>query len=92
MTNIEMDVARSTIRMNNAVTDHLQEIDWEQRRYEIAKEILPYCYETSHSILVSGHSLGDDTRGKTLAEVCASSAVAFADALIEELKKQQTQK
>lgn len=77
MTNIEIDVARSTIRMNNAVTDHLQEIDWEQRRYEIAKEILPYCVEKSHSIL---------------AKVCASSAVAFADALIEELKKPQTQK
>lgn len=39
MTNIEMDVARSTVRMNKAVADHLQEIDWEQRRYEIAKNL-----------------------------------------------------
>ncbi len=38
MTNIERDVARSTIRMNKAVASHLEEIDWEQRRYEIAKE------------------------------------------------------
>lgn len=63
-------------------------VDWEQRRYEIAREILPYAAETSRSILISGHSLGDDAQGKTLAEVCASSAVSFADALIAELRKQ----
>lgn len=62
--------------------------DWEQRRYEIAREMLPYAAETSRSILMSGHSLGDDAKGKTLAEVCASSAVSFADALIAELRKQ----
>lgn len=63
-------------------------VDWEQRRYEIAREMLPYAAETSRSILMSGHSLGDDAKGKTLAEVCASSAVSFADALIAELRKQ----
>lgn len=63
-------------------------VDWEQRRYEIAREILPYAAETSRSILMSGHSFGDDAQGKTLAEVCASSAVSFADALIAELRKQ----
>lgn len=63
-------------------------IDWEQRRYEIAREMLPYAAETSRSILMSGHSLGDDAKGKTLVEVCASSAVSFADALIAELRKQ----
>lgn len=64
-------------------------VDWEQRRYEIAKEMLPYAAETSRSILMSGHGLGDDAKGKTLAEVCALSAVSFADALIEELRKPQ---
>ena len=64
-------------------------IDWEQRRYEIAMEMLPYAAETSRSILMSGHGLGDDAKGKTLAGVCASSAVSFADALIAELKKQK---
>lgn len=68
--------------------DGKQEPDWEQRRYEIASEMLPYAAETSCSILMSGHSLGDDAKGKTLAEVCASSAVSFADALIAELRKQ----
>lgn len=63
-------------------------IDWEQRRYEVAREMLPYAAETSRSILMSGHGLGDDAKGKTFAEVCASSAVSFADALIAELRKQ----
>lgn len=63
-------------------------VDWEQRRYEIAREMLPYAAETSRSILMSCHSLGDDAKGKTLSEVCASYAVSFADALIVELRKQ----
>lgn len=33
-------------------------------------------------------NLGDDGKGNTFAEVCASSAVSFADALIAELRKQ----
>jgi hypothetical protein len=66
-------------------------VDWEQRRYEIAREMLPYAAETSRTILMTGHSLGDDAKGKTLAEVCASSAVSFADALIAELRKQPNQ-
>lgn len=68
--------------------EYHEEDKWEERRYEIAREMLPYAAETSRSILMSGHSLGDDAKGKTLAEVCASSAVSFADALIAELHKQ----
>lgn len=67
--------------------DNFPKIDWEQRRYEIAREMLLYAAETSRSILMSGHGLGDKAKGKTLEEVCASSAISFADALIEELKK-----
>ena len=63
-------------------------VDWEQRRYEIAKEMLPYVAETTRSILASGHGLGDEAEGKTVPEVCASSAVVFADALIAELRKE----
>ena len=63
-------------------------VDWEQRRYEIAKEMMPYVAETTRSILASGHGLGDGAEGKTVPEVCASSAVVFADALIAELKKE----
>lgn len=59
MTNIETDVARSTIRMNKAVADHLQEIDWEQRRYEIAKEVLPYCTKETDLARKNGHTFND---------------------------------
>lgn len=76
------------VKINDTSGCELSHVDWEQRRYEIAREMLPYAAETSRSILMSGHSLGDDAKGKTLAEVCASSAVSFADALIAELRKQ----
>ena len=47
------------------------EIDWEQRRYEIAKDVL--------STLVSDPNIAD-------CEI-PSAAVRYADALIKELKK-----
>ena len=49
----------------------MKEIDWEQRRYEIAKDV--YCIQHSHYL---------DTN-KKMAEI----AVIAADALIDELKK-----
>ena len=49
----------------------VKEIDWEQRRYEIAKDVL--------STLVSSPNLADCEM--------PSAAVYFADALIKELKK-----
>lgn len=64
-------------------------VDLDQHRYEIAKEMLPYVAETTRSILASGHGLGDEAKGKTVPEVCASSAVVFADALIAELRKEK---
>lgn len=67
--------------------DSFPKIDWEQRRYEIAKEMLPYTAKTSREVLMSGYSLGKDAEGKTLEEFCAFFAISFADALIEELKK-----
>ena len=52
--------------------DHnIKEIDWEQRRYEIAKDVL--------STLVSDPNIAD-------CEI-PSEAVRYADALIKELKK-----
>ena len=49
----------------------VKEIDWEQRRYEIAKDVL--------STLVSDPNIAD-------CEI-PSAAVYYADALIKELKK-----
>lgn len=82
MTNIEMDVARSTIRMNKAVASHLEEIDWEQRRYEIAKEMMPMCLQNATMAILNSVKLPYPS----LEETIAKDAIGFADALIKELK------
>lgn len=56
---------------------------WEQRRYEIAKEMLPITYQESRNILLRG---GDVDTPDII-----ESAVKFADMLIAELKKGGTQ-
>lgn len=61
-------------------------IDWEQRRYEIARTVLPYCAETTRTILMSGHGIGDQYAGKTIPDAVSEQAIQFADALIERLK------
>jgi hypothetical protein len=67
--------------------DNLPKIDWEQRRYEIAREILPSIAENILNILQSGGSLGQEVAGKTVAEISAIDTLRYTDALIEELKK-----
>ena len=52
---------------------------WEQRRYEIAKEMLSITYQESRNILLRG---GDVDTPDII-----ESAVKFADMLITELKK-----
>lgn len=56
-----------------------QDIDWEQRRYEIAKEMLPVIYK--HAMEAQKH--GQSVKRKDTVYY----AVIFADILIEELKK-----
>lgn len=56
-----------------SIAKTLRSPDWEQRRYEIAKDILP------HTILLEYHGKGLE-RG-------VKDAVLIADALIAELKK-----
>lgn len=57
-----------------------QKIDWEQRRYEIAKDMLPVLYQQSAEILKCGQSITwEDTVG---------GALNFADMLITKLKEQ----
>ena len=57
-----------------------QTIDWEQRRYEIAKEMLPVLYQQSAEILKCGQSVTwEDT---------VDGALNFADMLIQKLKEQ----
>ena len=55
-------------------------IDWEQRRYEIAKEMLPVIYRQGMEAQKHGQSV---KRKDT-----AYYAVIFADTLIKELKEQ----
>lgn len=69
MTNIELEVlsmAKTALRKYNA-----DEIDWEQRRYEIAKDVLAAYATTQDGIVV---------------EIDVPSAVRIADNLIKELK------
>lgn len=61
-------------------------IDWEQRRYEIARTILPYCAETTRNILMSGHGIGAQYAGMSIPEAVSEQATQFAEALIEKLK------
>jgi len=58
-------------------------IDWEQRRYEIAKEMIPQVF---HELTLAIQA-GEGIVGKTKMEATAECAVWYADALIAELKK-----
>ena len=84
MTIIEQRTMDAVQSMNRKMKDQNQ-VDWEQRRYEIAKEILPYCCQTSKEILNTGGTLYNE--GDTFAQKVANQAVTFADELIKELKK-----
>lgn len=73
MTKIEMQAMESIIGIHRELKA-AKAINWEQRRYEIAKEILPeimgQCHEYDKNI--------------TIQKMCGY-AVEVADALIEEL-------
>ena len=56
-------------------------IDWEQRKYEIAKEVLPQCINAAQDVLLRGGRLPYNS----LAETCASNAVDYANELIKKL-------
>lgn len=75
MTLLEQEFLESATRFckeHRIKDDHnIKEIDWEQRRYEIAKDAM--------ASLISDPNIGD-------CEI-PSEAVRYADALIKELKK-----
>lgn len=86
MTNIEMDVARSTINKNKALVRSLETINWEQRRYEIAKDMLPNA-----AIAVNAEQ-NEWMNGMTYQKASAILAIRYADALIEELRRKPNEK
>ena len=58
-------------------------IDWEQRRYEIAKDIFVHTMLLPHDCLSHLSLTSDDENATVYAEI----AVDLADTLIKELKK-----
>ncbi|MBQ7683028.1 MAG: hypothetical protein IJT48_00955 [Bacteroidaceae bacterium] len=83
MTQIEMDVARSTVRKNKAVAEYYENqnavhdcIDWEQRRYEIAKELFPSIIQNIDLEATLGSAV--------------DATIKLTDLLIDELKKEPT--
>jgi hypothetical protein len=66
--------------------EDFEAIDWEQRRYEIAKETVTAIMSNEdfyHQVLCEGAEHGQ----RQIQTNIARAAVIFADALIEELKK-----
>lgn len=61
---------------------NVNEIDWEQRRYEIAKECLPIVYKIAFEI---AKKAGVVEKPKNIVAV----AVYLADVLISELQKEK---
>lgn len=64
-------------------------INWEQRRYEIAKAMLPAIYTDEGNAARADHSPINGFEYKTL-EGCCREAIRFADTLIKELKKKES--
>ena len=79
MTNIDILTHQAIQSIDCKMRDQT-EIDWEQRRYEIAKECLPTVYQTALEI---AKKTGIIDEPKDIVAV----AVDLADVLIENLKK-----
>lgn len=56
----------------HALTEHLTTIDWEQRRYEIAREVMAADVASGRNDTIAGH---------------ADYAISMADELIKQLKQ-----
>ncbi|MDD7304279.1 MAG: hypothetical protein SPF56_07220 [Bacteroidaceae bacterium] len=78
MTKIEMEAMEAVIGMRKEMAK-ANEIDWEQRRYEIAKDY--YVMACSQAKARGGETVGD------LLEAAAWVSVVAAEKLIKVLKK-----
>ena len=81
MTKIETEAMEAVIGIHKELVK-ANEIDWEQRRYEIAKECMPTVYSIAVDV---AKRKGDIMKPQYIASV----AVDIADVLIEELKKKK---
>lgn len=66
-----------------SIAKTLRSPDWEQRRYEIAKDIFAHTMLLPHDCLSCLSLTSDDENAAVYAEI----AVDLADALIKELRK-----
>ena len=77
LTNIEMQTLEALRKAAVTYARQSEEKDWEQRRYEIAKEVMPVLAEIN------------ERKDKPNLECwVARCAIDYADALIAELKKE----
>lgn len=90
LTRIEQDSMNAVISINRKMKDQ-REIDWEARRYEIAKDIMMALISNPISLQadVDKFSPKSSTDLELLSKIAKANAyesVVFADALINELK------
>ena len=83
MTRIEMDALNAVRNIDRKMKDQ-RGIDWEQRRYEVARDVLAgYVAYGGNEILHQYY----DVETRTGHRAVVKNAVFLADALIAELKK-----
>ena len=75
------------------ITDYSPIIDWEQRRYEIAKDCLAQRINSEHcriNDLIQGRTESEATSiVKQMMEALIKSSVVYADELIQQLKNEK---
>lgn len=71
------------------ITDYSPHIDWEQRRYELAKAAMQGIFSDKDEVDIAYTCMGyKESEKHTVPKAVAQYAVSCADALIEELKKE----
>lgn len=78
MNPFEQDIAYAVQRACNEISDHLtnDRINWEQRRYEVARAMLPTMFELALN----------EKCGFVVPESICKAAISYADELINQLK------
>ena len=67
-----------------------KKIDWEERRYEIAKAMMPQVTVLVMDVLNRGQRV-EGASGKTIMQVVTERALWYADALIEAMRNGEKQ-
>ena len=88
LTKIEMQAMDAVIGIHKEMR-RANEVDWEQRRYEIAKDVLasPVLEQVADCFLCNVAYGSEEDKPQH----CAKVAITLADALIAELKKESKQ-